>query len=52
MTWILYLILGTSTMPSLQQINRYTDEAVCKKAVKELTDNSVKAVCLPRQELK
>ncbi len=52
MTWILYLILGTSTMTNLQQINRYTDETVCKKAAKELTDNNVRAVCLPKQELK
>jgi hypothetical protein len=39
-------------MTNLQQINRYTDETVCKKAAKELTDNSVRAVCLPKQELK
>jgi hypothetical protein len=51
MTYILYIILGT-TMPSLQQVNRYTDEAVCKQAVKELTDKNVRAVCLPKQESK
>ena len=51
MSWVLYIILG-STMPSLQQINRYTDEAVCKQAIKELTDKNIRAVCLPRQEIK
>ena len=51
MSWVLYIILGT-TMPSLQQVNRYTDEKVCKQAVKELTDQNVRAVCLPRQETK
>ena len=51
MTWILYMIVGTASMPSLQQMNhRYTDETVCKQAVKELTDKNVRAVCLPRQE--
>lgn len=51
MTWVLYIILGT-TMPSLQQVNRYTDETLCKQGVKELTDKNVRAVCLPRQETK
>jgi hypothetical protein len=49
MTWVLYIILGT-TMPNLQQVSRYKDENVCKQAVKELTDKNVKAVCLPKQE--
>jgi hypothetical protein len=49
MSWVLYIILG-SAMPILQQVNRYTDETVCKQAVKELTDKNVRAVCLPRQE--
>ena len=49
MSWVLYIILG-STIPVLNQVNRYTDEAVCKQAVKELTDKNVRAVCLPRQE--
>ena len=35
MSWVLYIILG-NTMPSLQQVNRYADETVCKQAVKEL----------------
>ena len=39
-------------MPSLLQVNRYTDEAVCKSAVKELTLQNVRSVCLPRQESK
>lgn len=52
MVWILYIILGTSSMPSLQQVNRYTEESVCKKAAKELTDNNLRAACLPKQELK
>ena len=52
MSWILYLIVGTASMPSLQQVNRYTDETVCKSAVKELTAQNVRAVCLPRQESK
>jgi hypothetical protein len=51
MSWVLYIILGT-TMPVLNQVNRYTDETVCKQAVKELTDKNVRAVCLPRQETK
>jgi hypothetical protein len=49
MSWVLYIILGTS-MPVLNQVNRYKDETVCKQAVKELTDKNVRAVCLPRQE--
>jgi len=51
MTWILYIILGTS-MPSLQQVHRYTDENVCKQAQRELTDRSVRAVCLPKEDSK
>ena len=51
MSWVLYIILGT-TMPVLNQVNHYTDETVCKQAVKELTDKNVRAVCLPRQETK
>jgi|APCry1669188970_1035186.scaffolds.fasta_scaffold83046_3 hypothetical protein len=52
MTWVLYLILGAGTMPSLQQVHRYSDETMCKSAVKELTAQNVRAVCLPRQETK
>lgn len=51
MAWVLYIILGT-TMPSLQQVNQYRDENLCKQAVKELTDKNVRAVCLPKQDSK
>jgi hypothetical protein len=47
-TWVLYLIVGTLS-PSLEHVSKYTDEAVCRKAVKELQDNKLKSVCLPKQ---
>ena len=52
MSWILYIIVGATTMPSLQQVHRYTDETVCKSAVKEQTGQNLRAVCLPKQESK
>ena len=51
MIWILYMLADT-TMPNLQEITRYTDETFCRQAVKELAENNIKAVCLPKQELK
>ena len=51
MTWILYIIIGTS-MPSLYQVHRYTDENLCKQAQRELTNRNVNAVCLLREDPK
>ena len=50
MTWILYIILGTS-MPTLYQVNRYANETGCRAAITELTAQGVRAVCLFKQEI-
>jgi len=52
MNWILYIVLGSSTMPSLQQTAIYTTEATCKIAAKALTEQNVRAACLPKENLK
>jgi hypothetical protein len=52
MNWILYIIMGTATQPSLQQLQTYRDEAVCRQSVKNLEEKAVKAVCIARETAK
>jgi len=51
MNWILYIILGTN-MPTLLQVNRYSNEIGCRSAITELTNQGVRAVCLFKQDSK
>jgi hypothetical protein len=51
MTWILYIIFGVAN-PTLQQTAQYSAEEVCKQAAKELAQQNVRAVCLPREKSK
>jgi hypothetical protein len=49
MTWVLYIVFGSITMPSLQQTAVYTTEATCKIAAKALLEQNVRAACLPKE---
>jgi hypothetical protein len=51
MTWTLYIIFGMYSA-SLQFQSNYSTEAVCKQAAKALEEKSVRAVCLPKENLK
>jgi len=50
MIWVLYIIVGLSANPSLQQIATYKDEQVCRKAAQDLKDSNVRSVCLPKEK--
>jgi len=39
-------------MPTLHQVNRYSEEAGCRAAITELLGQGVRAVCLYKQEAK
>jgi hypothetical protein len=49
MTWILYIVTGLS-VPNLQQIAVYTDEQICIKATKQLENQRVRSVCIPKEK--
>jgi hypothetical protein len=39
-------------MPTLHQVNRYSNEVGCRTAITELTGQGVRAVCLFKQDSK
>jgi hypothetical protein len=51
MTWVLYIIFGAASS-NLQFHANYSTEAICKQAAKALEEKSVRAVCLPKENLK
>jgi len=49
MTWILYIVTGLYTT-NLQQLAVYTDEQVCIKATKQLENQRVRSICIPKEK--
>ena len=46
--WVLMTVVGVVT-PRPQFLSSYTDETLCKVAVKSLEEKGIKSVCIPMQ---
>jgi hypothetical protein len=51
MTWVLYILFGASSS-HLQFVANYSKEEICKQASTSLAEKNVRAVCLPKENLK